>query len=90
MSNLRLGGGAKGFGRGFLADLTRAWLKHGRETLERLSKENPSAYLAVMVRLTNIQQCQLGDCPGFDERRYRADVVERLRQGVAARDQASI
>jgi hypothetical protein len=71
-------------GKGFLADLNRAWRRHGRKTLERLSAERPMIYFKAIVMLAEIQQRQLPEPPGFDRLRYRADVMERLRERVKA------
>jgi hypothetical protein len=70
----------KNLAREFLADLNQSWEQHGRRTLDRLSVEHPRAYFVAMLKLTKIQQRRAGDCPGFDRRRYRADVLARLEQ----------
>jgi hypothetical protein len=73
----------KKIGKGFLADLNRAWRKHGRETLERLSAESPNVLFAVMVRLAEIHQRRLPEPVGFDRQRCRADVLQRLEEHAA-------
>jgi hypothetical protein len=74
-------------GRGgrFLADLNRTWEKHGQETLDRLCREDPVAYFAVVVELAKIHQRQLPEPPGFDRRRYRAGVMDRLQERMQGR-----
>jgi hypothetical protein len=74
----------KSLGKGFLADLDRAWRKHGQQTLERLRVERPEVCFKVIVRLTEIQQRQLPEPPGFDRRLYRAELMERLQERVEA------
>jgi hypothetical protein len=74
----------KKFGKGFLADLNRAWRKQGLETLERLSEERPTIYFKAIAKLAEIQQRRLPEPPGFDRRRYREDLIERLQERVKA------
>jgi hypothetical protein len=74
----------KKIGKGFLADLKRAWRKHGRETLERLSVERPDVCFKVIVRLAEIHQRRLPKPREFDRKGYRAELMERLRERVEA------
>ena len=64
----------------FLARLDRTWQQHGREILHRVMAERPKLYFQVMARLTQVLHHQLPEPPGFDRRRYRADVLQRLEQ----------
>jgi hypothetical protein len=70
----------KNLAREFLADINQSWEQHGRRILDRLSVEHPQAYFVAMLKLTKIQQRRVDDCPGFDRRRFRADVLEHLEQ----------
>jgi hypothetical protein len=70
----------KSLGKGFLADLDRAWRRRGWQTLERLSVERPEVCFKVIVRLTEIQQRQLLEPSGFDQQRARADVLQRVQE----------
>jgi hypothetical protein len=69
----------RGLGKGFLGDLDRAWRRHGQQTLERLSVERPELCFKAIVRLAEIQQRQLPEPTGFDRRRYRSELMERLQ-----------
>jgi hypothetical protein len=79
----------KKLGKDFLADLNRAWRKHGPETLERLSAERPTIYFKAIVMLAEIQQRRLPEPPGFDRQRYRAAVIEQFQERVKAAPQGS-
>jgi hypothetical protein len=70
----------KNLAREFLADINQSWEQHGRGILDRLSLQNPKTYFVAMLKLTKIQQRRVDDCPGFDRRHYRADVLARLEQ----------
>jgi hypothetical protein len=60
----------------FLADLDRSWQRHGSEVLDRLRTERPEIYFQVIVKL--IQVWMLSKPNGFDRRRNRKEVLQRL------------
>jgi hypothetical protein len=72
----RSGGSHEKLGHAFFADLDRSWRRHGGEVLDRLRTQRPEIYFQVMVKL--IQVWMLGKPNGFDRRRNRKEVLERL------------
>jgi hypothetical protein len=64
----------------FLARLDRTWRRHGREILDRVMAERPELYFRALVRLTQVLHRRLPEPPGFDQRQYRADVLQRLQE----------
>jgi hypothetical protein len=69
-------GSREKLGEAFFADLDRSWRRHGGEVLDRLRTERPKIYFQVMVKL--IQVRMLGQPNGFDRRRNRKEVLQRL------------
>ena len=63
-------------GEAFLTDLDRSWRRHGGGVLDRLRTERPEIYFQVMVKL--IQVWMLSKPNGFDRRRNRKEVLQRL------------
>jgi hypothetical protein len=66
----------KKLGEAFFADLNRSWQRHGGEVLDRLSTERPEIFFQVMVKL--VQVWMLSESNGFDRRRNRKEVLQRL------------
>jgi hypothetical protein len=66
----------KKLGEAFLVDLDRSWRRHGGEVLGRLHTERPEIYFQVMVKL--VQVWMLSEPNGFDRRRNRKEVLQRL------------
>jgi hypothetical protein len=66
----------KKLGEAFIADLDRSWQRHGGEVLDRLCTERPEIFFQVLVKL--VQVWMLSEPNGFDRRRNRKEVLQRL------------
>jgi hypothetical protein len=63
----------------FLEGIERSWERHGSDLLEWLRTERTELYFRTLVRLTAVLHRRFPEPQGFDRKRYREDLLARLR-----------
>ena len=78
-------GGAtiKSMSAAFMADVERAWRKHGPKVLDVLAEKYPQAFFAGMVAMTKVIRWETGaDAPSFSRTMTPEQVMDKLEERV--------
>ena len=80
-----LNGGAtlKSMSAAFMADVERAWRKHGPKVLDVLAEKHPQAFFGGMVAMTKVIRWETGaDAPSFSRTMTPEQVMDKLEERV--------
>jgi hypothetical protein len=78
-------GGAtlKSMSAAFMADVERAWRKHGPKVLDVLAEKNPQAFFAGMVAMSKVIRWETGaDAASFSRTLTPEEVMDKLEERV--------